>query len=234
MASATAMRPDAAALIAASGVRSPRLMASPAKPLKSASVTAQSATGTCQGPTIWSRWLRPPTVRSPMVIRKRLDATVGWLSTSITAFCRSTPVRSIGWNAARDGLHVAVHLGRLAQQHVHGHVHRSFLAFIDQHQLALLGGHADHRERAALALAEGLELLQRLGRDGQHVAFLALVAPDFLGRQAGLFQRHGAQVEARAAAGVVGQLGEGVGQAARAPRRGSPGSGWRRLRPSNG
>ena len=47
-----AMRPDAAALMAASGVRSPMLIASPAKPLKSASVTAQSATGTCQGPTI--------------------------------------------------------------------------------------------------------------------------------------------------------------------------------------
>jgi hypothetical protein len=33
MASATAMRPDAGALMAASGVRSPMLMASPAKPL---------------------------------------------------------------------------------------------------------------------------------------------------------------------------------------------------------
>ncbi|EWS60425.1 hypothetical protein Y695_04574 [Hydrogenophaga sp. T4] len=32
-----------------------------------------------------------------MVMRKRLDATVGWLSTSITACCRSTPVRSMGW-----------------------------------------------------------------------------------------------------------------------------------------
>ena len=55
MASATAIRPDAGALMVASGVRSPMLMASPAKPLKSARVTAQSATGTCQGPTIWSR-----------------------------------------------------------------------------------------------------------------------------------------------------------------------------------
>ena len=96
MASATAMRPDAGASSAASGVRSPMDMASPAKPLKSASVTAQSATGTCQGPTIWSRCVRPPTVRSPIVMRKRLEATVGCASTSITAFCRSTPVRSSG------------------------------------------------------------------------------------------------------------------------------------------
>ena len=85
MASPTAMRPEAGALTVASGVRSPMLMASPAKPLKSASVTAQSATGTCQGPTIWSRWLKPPTVRSPMVIKKRLEATVGWLNTSMAA-----------------------------------------------------------------------------------------------------------------------------------------------------
>ena len=96
IASATAIRPDAGPFSAASGVRSPMDMASPAKPWKSASVTAQSATGTCQGPTIWSRCVKPPTVRSPMVIRKRLDATVGCDSTSITAFCRSTPVRFSG------------------------------------------------------------------------------------------------------------------------------------------
>ena len=77
MASATAMRPEAGASSAASGVRSPMLIASPANPAKSARVTAQSATGTCQGPTIWSRCVSPPTVRSPMVIKKRLLATVG-------------------------------------------------------------------------------------------------------------------------------------------------------------
>ncbi len=31
-----------------------------------------------------------------MVIRKRLEATVGWASTSITAFSSGTPVRSMG------------------------------------------------------------------------------------------------------------------------------------------
>ena len=98
MASATAMRPEAAGLKMASGVRSPMLMASPAKPLRSASVTAQSATGTCHGPTIWSRCVRPPTVRSPMVMRKRLLATVGWDNTLMTLSCRSTPVRSMGLN----------------------------------------------------------------------------------------------------------------------------------------
>ncbi len=90
------MRPEAGASSAARGVRSPMAMASPRKPTKSASVTAQSATGTCQGPTIGSRWLRPPTVRSPMVIRKRLLATVGWRSTSKATRSSVTPVRSSG------------------------------------------------------------------------------------------------------------------------------------------
>ena len=95
MASAIAMRPDAGALSAANGVRSPMLMASPANPLKSAKVTAQSATGTCQGPTIWSRCVSPPTARSPIVTKNRLLATVGWLKTFNTMLCRSTPVRSM-------------------------------------------------------------------------------------------------------------------------------------------
>ena len=76
-ASPTAIRPDAGASTDASGMRSPVAIASPVKPTWSASVTATSATGTCQGPTIWSRWVSPPTVRSAMVTRKRLDATVG-------------------------------------------------------------------------------------------------------------------------------------------------------------
>ena len=81
IASPTAMRPDAGASISASGVRSPIAIASPAKPAKSISVTATSATGTCQGPTIGSRAHRPPTVRSPMVTRNVLSATAGNCST---------------------------------------------------------------------------------------------------------------------------------------------------------
>jgi hypothetical protein len=120
----------------------------------------------------------------------------------------------------RHRLHIAVHLGRLAQQHVHGHVHGQLLVFgrrsgVVQHQLALFGGRADHGKRAALTLAEGLEQRQRFGRNGQHIALLALVAPDFLGRHARLFELHGAQIKARATACVVGQLGEGVAQTAR-------------------
>ncbi|MNF65992.1 hypothetical protein D3C84_477750 [compost metagenome] len=54
-------------------------------------MTAQSATGTCHGPTIWSRATRPVMVRSPMVIRKFLLATAGWRSTRSTASPSSRP-----------------------------------------------------------------------------------------------------------------------------------------------
>ena len=61
----------------ATGVRSPMDMTSPRCVVKPKFVTAASATGTCHGPTIWSRWIKPPTERSPIVIKKLLEATVG-------------------------------------------------------------------------------------------------------------------------------------------------------------
>ena len=77
IASPTAIRPEAGAFNTASGVRSPKAKASPNAVLKPIKVTATSATGTCHGPTIWSRAVKPPTVRSPMLIRKVLSATEG-------------------------------------------------------------------------------------------------------------------------------------------------------------
>ena len=77
MASPMAMRPEAGPENSASGAFSPMLMASPWWVLKPIRVTAASATGVWKRPTIWSRWLKPPTLRSPMVMRKFLAATVG-------------------------------------------------------------------------------------------------------------------------------------------------------------
>ena len=51
-ASATAILAAARASSSASGARSPIATASPVKPRKPLDVTAQSATGTCHGPTI--------------------------------------------------------------------------------------------------------------------------------------------------------------------------------------
>ena len=76
--------------------------------------------------------------------------------------------------------------------------------FIGNGQVALFSRHTHHRKRATLALAEGFELLKRLGRNRHHVALLAFVRPNFFGRQARFFERHSAQIKACATAGVVG------------------------------
>ena len=83
------------------------------------SVTAQSATGTCHGPTIWSRAHRPPTVRSPIVMRKRLVGDRRVAQHAARRPRRATRrVRSTGGNPRLTALHVACHARRLAEQHL--------------------------------------------------------------------------------------------------------------------
>ncbi|RUS17427.1 hypothetical protein BC937DRAFT_89991 [Endogone sp. FLAS-F59071] len=113
--SATAMRADAAGLRRARGARSPMAMASPVTmptPYEVA-VTPTSATGTCQGPTIWSRWTSPVTVRSPIVMRKDLEPTVGRRRTreaasSIGLWEEGRYELPTGSNRVRRGWRVAV------------------------------------------------------------------------------------------------------------------------------
>ena len=85
---------------------------------------------------------------------------------------------------------------------------------VRHNEIALFHSHAHHRKRATLPLAKCLEHFKRLGRDGQHITLLALVAPDLFGREARLFQRHGAQVKLRAPARVIGEFRKSVAQAA--------------------
>ena len=100
-ASPTARRPEAGASSSATGERSPIAMASPANVSKPSAVTPTSLTGTCHGPTSWSRATRPPTVRSPIWMRKDLSATAGRRSTrrhaSASARCRPDPVAVRCW-----------------------------------------------------------------------------------------------------------------------------------------
>ena len=103
IASPTAIRAAAAASSSASGVRSPIAIASPTKPSKPDRVIAQSASGSCHGPIIWSRAVRPPTLRSPIVTRKFLLATVGCASTRSAASCRSRPRQSSAGHGAAGG-----------------------------------------------------------------------------------------------------------------------------------
>ena len=53
-------------------------------------------------------------------------------------------------------------------------------------------------------------------RNGQHIAFLRLIAPDAERRHAGFGVGDGAELQRRAAAAGMNQFGQGVGQAARA------------------
>jgi hypothetical protein len=187
-------------------------------------VIAQSATGTCHGPTIGSRHDRPPTVRSPIVIRKRLLATVGWRRTS-NATVFELDVGEVERRQREPmAAHVAVHLRRLAEENVHRHVDGRGAIVIGRRrgervdraddELARIGRDADDGVRAALAHAHRVEERQRLLGHRHDVALLALVAPDLLRRQAALLDRHLAQVEARAAAGAVDELGERIREAA--------------------
>ncbi|AJX21855.1 hypothetical protein BG17_3587 [Burkholderia pseudomallei MSHR491] len=117
-------------------------------------------------------------------------------------------------------LHVAVHPRRLAEQHLHRHVDRirgrARRLAVDELEAALVGRDADDRERAALARADRLEARQIGGRNRQHVALLRLVRPDLARRQARFLERDLAQLEARTLARAVDDLGERIGQTARA------------------
>ena len=93
-ASPTARRADAPCDSNATGVRSPIDIASPWYVSNAVAVTATSATGTCHGPTIWSRLTRPVTERSPMVIRKVFSATVGKDKMRFAASANVIPVSS--------------------------------------------------------------------------------------------------------------------------------------------
>ena len=112
---------------------------------------------------------------------------------------------------------IAQHTGRLAQQHVHGHVDGVVAEVFVMHcQMAVAGRPAQRGEGAAFPFAQGGKFIETLRRDGQHIAFLRLVRPDFARRHARFLGGHGAKLEARPAACVVGQFRQGVGDAARA------------------
>ena len=109
----------------------------------------------------------------------------------------------------------AVHARRFAEEHVEREVDGAVLEIrVFEDELFFRGGLADDGEGAALAGAEAGEQGEVGGGDGEDVAFLGLVAPDLERRQAGFGVGEGAEVELAAAAAVVDEFGEGVGDAA--------------------
>ena len=109
----------------------------------------------------------------------------------------------------------AVHTRRFAEEHVEREVDGAVLEMgVFEDELFFLSGLADNGEGAAFAFAEGAEGREVSDRDGHDVAFLGLVAPDFERGHAGLVVGDCAEVELAAAAAVVDELGESVGNAA--------------------
>src|SRR5690606_860311 len=89
-------------------------------------------------------------------------------------------------------------------------------ARIAHDEIAVCRELADHRERAALALAEPLEHGQVRGLDREHIALLRFVRPELHRAHAGLVARHAREIDDRAAARVIDDLGNRVRKAARA------------------
>ena len=122
-----------------------------------------------------------------------------------------------GCSCCADSLGPTQHLGRLSEQEGERHVDGLVAEVgIGHHQPAVGCRLAEDSEGATLATAKVGETAKFFGRDRQHVAFLRLVAPDLLGRHARLVVGDLAQLEYGAAAAIVHQLGQRVGQTARA------------------
>ncbi len=110
---------------------------------------------------------------------------------------------------------LARHARRLAEEHGQLHFDRLVpeLPVLD-YQASVIGHDADDGCRAALALADRLELSYALGGDGEHEALLGFIAPQLARRHAGLFVGHGAQIDPGTPPGHVDELRQRVRQPA--------------------
>ena len=116
-----------------------------------------------------------------------------------------------GQRCERQPLDVSSHLRRLAEKYLQGQVDGQVAEVgVRDRQCPLLAGLAQQGERAALAIAERLEGGEGFRIDRDDVALLALVAPEFQGRHAGLVVGNLAQLEARPPFAVVDEFGQSV------------------------
>ena len=111
---------------------------------------------------------------------------------------------------------LARHARRLAEEHGELHFDRLVpeLPVLDD-QASVIGHDADDGSRAALALADRLELSDALGGDAEHETLLGLVAPQLARRHSGLFVGQCAQIDRGAPPGDVDELRQRVRQPAR-------------------
>src|SRR5690606_30648897 len=124
-------------------------------------------------------------------------------------------------------LHVASHARRLTKDDVDRNVDGPQLVFaarrgrvrhpgqpfaVGDAQLTLLCRDADHCIGATLALCDGVEAHEILGKNRQNITFLGFIAPDLRCREAGFLQVHLLQLEYGTTSRIVHEFGEGVGQ----------------------
>ena len=163
-----------------------------------------------------SREQRPPTVRSPMVTRNVLSATVGWRRTRRTASARSIPSAVNGGSSG---------VTRATSRVMRGGLPRSAGRSMSTGLLSKSGSRTSRcwssvaspttakgqRSRSQIAR----KTLEPLLRDGEDVALLGLVAPHLARGHARLFVGCGPQVDPRPPPGAVGQLRQRVREPAR-------------------
>ena len=163
-----------------------------------AASSAQSATGTCHGPTIGSRAHRPPTRAvadrdQEGLVRDRRDAAA---RAARPRRARSR-ARGTARGCGRTRADVARHARRLAEAAPRAPCRPA---------CCRTAGRARSRRSSSVAMpttangqrsrsAERAERLEPAGRDREHVALLRLVRPDLARRHAGLLARRRAQVE---------------------------------------
>ena len=108
-----------------------------------------------------------------------------------------------------------MHARRLAEQHVERQIDRGVAKVAVGQAQGLLGGRlTHHRIGGALALADGIEIGQPLGRHRQHIALLRFVTPDLQRAHPRLIVGHLAQFKEAATAAIVDQFRQGVGDTA--------------------
>ncbi|KAH3684827.1 hypothetical protein WICPIJ_004180 [Wickerhamomyces pijperi] len=184
--SATHNLAEAAAEIKAMVGFSPMAKASPVEMIESpkeVAVTPTSATGTCHGPTIWSRSIKPVTVLSPMVIKKLLEPTAGKWRTRDKAFSKLTASSCTCCNFKS-----------------------SVLATLD-----IFGG-LPNKMDISRSIGVDLEDVQVLGGNTHDVTFLRFVTPDFHWRHTWFQGEDVSQFELGTQPVVMDKLWQGVGQ----------------------
>ena len=85
---------------------------------------------------------------------------------------------------------------------------------ITQEQMLFISRFTDNGIGATFTLTDGFELIHMSRIDGQHVAFLSFIAPNFHRRHARLVIRHGTQLETPATTGIMHQFRQCIGEPA--------------------